>query len=78
MYPKKRSAKKRESNTEANIVWFLMIFKHMTINSYTFYWMLFVILCVLGIFFSPMYFGFLLLDIIDHSVVLKNVIKSIT
>lgn len=47
-------------------------------NSYTVYWSTLVTLSLLGVFFSKMYYGFLLLDIIDHSIVLKNVIKSIT
>lgn len=50
----------------------------MLINSYTIYWSILIALSLLGLMMSPMYYGFLLLDIIDHSIVLKNVIKSIT
>lgn len=78
LYPKKKSAKRTVSHYEANFFWFMMIFTEMTIKSYTFYWMIFLVFSFLAIFYSPLYYGFLLFDIIDHSENLKNVIKSIT
>lgn len=39
----------------------------MIFSSYTFYWLLLLVINLLGIFFNKLFYGFLLLDIIDHS-----------
>ncbi|CAD8112241.1 unnamed protein product [Paramecium sonneborni] len=56
----------------------LLIIKRMLFSSYTFYWFLLLIVNLLGLLYNKLFYGFLLLDIIDHSQVLRNVIKSIS
>jgi len=56
----------------------ILIIYNMIVNSYSIYWIILLLFSCLGLFISKLFYGFLLLDIIDHSVVLKNVIKSIT
>nr|CAR82067.1 TPA: calcium release channel IV1b [Paramecium tetraurelia] len=54
------------------------IIKRMLFSSYTFYWFLLLVVNLLGLLYNKLFYGFLLLDIIDHSQVLRNVIKSIS
>jgi inositol 1,4,5-triphosphate receptor type 3 len=56
----------------------VLVLYSLVVNSYSIYWVLLVVCSVLGLLVSKIFYGLLLLDIIDHSVVLKNVIKSIT
>ncbi|CAD8205015.1 unnamed protein product [Paramecium pentaurelia] len=55
-----------------------LIIKRMLFSSYTFYWFLLLVINLLGLLYNKLFYGFLLLDIIDHSQVLRNVIKSIS
>ncbi len=50
----------------------------MIFHSYFIYLIVFALLTVIGIFYSRVGFAFLLLDMIDRSQILKNVIRSIT
>ncbi|CAD8120276.1 unnamed protein product [Paramecium sonneborni] len=56
----------------------ILIIKRMLFSSYTFYWFLLLVINLLGLLYNKLFYGFLLLDIIDHSQVLRNVIKSIS
>lgn len=66
------------NNLRAIVLEKVLIFYHMILNSYTIYWIILFSLCVLGFANNPQFYGFLLLDIIDHSIALKNVIRSIS
>jgi len=52
--------------------------QYMTFNSYFIYLLLMTLFTILGLVVSRVFYCFLLLDVIDRSMVLRNVIKSIT
>ncbi|EAS05098.2 inositol-triphosphate type 1 protein (macronuclear) [Tetrahymena thermophila SB210] len=57
---------------------FIYIANHLVLESHFIYLLIAIIFSILGITSNPVFFCLLLLDIIDRSVVLRNVIKSIT
>ena len=72
------SAKQMTKNFFSPIIYYLVILKYMLFSSYFLYFTLNIAWATLGIFVSPIFNCILLLDIIDRSVILTNVIKSIT
>ena len=50
----------------------------MLFKTYMLYFITCLLLAILGTFYSKVFFSFLLLDLIDRSVILNNVIKAIT
>jgi hypothetical protein len=53
-------------------------FSYMLFDTYLFYLSIFLLFAILGVALSKIFFTFLLLDIIDRSIILNNVIKSVT
>jgi len=51
---------------------------YMLFDTYLTYLILFLLFAILGTSYSKVFFGFLLFDLIDRSVILNNVIKSVT
>ena len=60
------------------LIYYWIILKHMLFSSYFVYFTMNIVWATLGITISPIFNSLLLLDIIDRSVILQNVIKSIT
>jgi len=51
---------------------------YMLIETYMLYFLVMLTFALLGTFFSKVFFAFLLFDVVDRSVILNNVIKSVT
>lgn len=60
------------------MIYYLLILKHMLFSSYFVYFSLNIAWATLGVFISPIFNSLLLLDIVDRSVILQNVVKSTT
>ena len=63
---------------EENLYKYLYVAKYLALNSYFLYLSLYAAVTIMGILFHRLFFTLLLLDIIERSAVLQNVIKSIS
>lgn len=65
-------------NFQENLLYYLYVIRHMLFRSYFIYLILCFTVTLVALTYSRIFYCFLLLDIIDRSQILRNVIRSIT